>query len=166
MRNILLIILSVAVFASCTKKDDTRPTSSYAQGVSGMGYKYNKGLLFRVSRNGVVDSGYIIFHTNGTVTEVSGKFDSSSYTFPDSLTYTLNTSYDGSIVWQNIPSGNVFCMYPTYDTSTYGKHFILHEYLRDEVVIATKAGSFNYTALQFTPTKADSTAAMWGAIFY
>lgn len=168
MKKLLLSACLLAVFFSCTKTDTSRPTSSFGQGVSGMNFTYNKGYTFFFDRpGGIKDSDFVIFHSNGSVTEVSSFFDSGSYTYPDSVTYVVNTSYDQNIVWQNISGVNLFTFYPIYDSlrhDTLGHHinYFLHDYLISDVVSVYKAGG--YALLQVTPTLGDSTSGVTGSV--
>jgi len=167
MKRIIVSVCILMSFFACKKSDSTRPTSSYGQGVTGMSFTYNKAYIFFFQRAGIRDSDRVIFHPNGTVTEVSHRFDSSSYTYPDSLTFTVNTSYDAGIVWENVPNVNLFTFYPIFLAPIPGKTFLLHDYLRTDVINIYKTSGTNYSIMEVTPTMpADSTVHVDGYVTY
>ena len=162
MKKFILAACILLAFFSCNKSTDTRPTSSFGQGVAGLGFNYNKAHIFYFVRSGIRDSDFVIFHPNGSVTEVSNRFDSGSYLYPDSLTYVVNTSYDNNITWENLTGIDLFAFYPIYDSLRTGKHFLLHDYLVNEVVNLYRNNGNQSPNIQVTPTLADSTASVTG----
>ncbi|MBC7554027.1 MAG: hypothetical protein H7257_08610 [Taibaiella sp.] len=166
MKKLLLISGIFVAFFACKKEDKLRQTSSYGQAIDSMNLSYEKTYIFHFNRNtpgGMVhDSDRILFHTNGTVTEVSNRFDSSSYTFPDSLVYAVNTSFDYNISWNNIPNALLFNFYPLHDSV---RGFLLHDYLNTcAVSVFTSRGSTGPNQIKVTPTLADSTVTVTGYI--
>ncbi len=165
MKKIFLAAFLLVSFFACKKTDTARPTSSYGQGVSGLGFSYTRSFTFYFYRNFVKDSDFVIFHPNGTITEVSNRFDSGSYTYPDSLTYTVNAGYDENVTWINIPNVNLLTLYPIFDSVRYHKSFPLHDYLATEVVSIYKSGGMPHASFQVTPVRSDSTFGITGVIY-
>lgn len=134
-----LLVLSCLFFGlwSCKKSDDTRVVSNYGKAIDSMGLAYNQTYLFFFERsNGsvtTIDSDRVIFRSNGTVTEVANRYDPLSNTYPDTLTYTVNTSFDYNINWSQIPNALVFSFYPIHDSV---RGYLLHDYLNNSVVSA------------------------------
>ncbi len=138
MKKILLLCSLFFIFFAC-KKSDKRESSSYGQACDAMHFTFDKPYTFFFQRNNRQDSDFVIFHANGSVSEVSNRFDSGSYTFPDTLVYTLNTSFDNGIFWNNIPNVQLFTLYPLpYESLVPGKRFLLHDYLLNEVIFLYK----------------------------
>ncbi len=162
MKKLLILCSLFIVFFSC-KKDNKRDTSSYGQAVEGLSLSYNHAYIFFFIRNNVIDSDRVIFHQNGTITEVSNRFDSGSYSYPDSLTYTVNTSFDNGIIWNNIPGTMLMSFYPIYEAINPSKHFLLHDYLNNEVVELYKTkGSFALPSILNINTAEDSVYTITG----
>lgn len=102
-----------------------------------MRFEYNKPYLFFFERTigsvTTIDSDRVLFRANGTVTEVANRYDPLSNTYPDSLTYTVNTSFDYNITWGQVPNALVFSFYPIRDSV---RGYLLHDYLNTSVVAA------------------------------
>jgi hypothetical protein len=127
---------------------------------------YNKAYIFYFDRStaaGTIrDSDRVIFRANGTVSEVSHRFDSGSYTYPDTFTYAVNTSFDYDIDFENIPHTLLFNFYPSDDSL---RGFLLHDYLRNGVVSVFRSrGATGNSNLKVTPTITDSTALVTGFV--
>ena len=166
MKKLLLISSIFIAFFACKKDTNLRTSSTYGQAIDSMHLSYNHTYVFhffRTTDSGQVhDSDRLLFHTNGTVTEISNRFDSGSYTFPDSLIYAVNTSFDFNIMWNNIPNALLFNFYPLHDSA---KGFLLHDYLNTCVVsVFNTRGSTGLNQILVTPTLADSTAKVTGYV--
>ncbi|NDC40717.1 MAG: hypothetical protein EBZ77_04070 [Chitinophagia bacterium] len=165
MKKLLLLSLLLLTFFAC-KKEDNKEVTSYSKAVEGMGYRYNKAYVFYLDRstiNGTVrDSDFVIFRSNGSITEVGNRFDSGSYVYPDTLTYVVNTSFNSGIFWNNNPNINLMNLYPLYDGV---RGFLLHDYLNTSVVsLYRPVGSSALNAILVTPTLTDSVAKVTGFV--
>lgn len=164
MKRILLISCLFVAFFSC-KKDDTRTATVYSKAIEDMGLTYNKTYIFYVERNNgtvtTVDSDRVLFRSNGTVSEVSSYYDWTSHTYPDTLNYAVNTSFDNGINWMQIPDAQVFSFYPVHDTV---KGYLMHDFLNTGVVAFYKIKGDASTGALFRVIQAssDSTAYVSG----
>ena len=166
MKKLLLVGSLFIAFFACTKEDKTRHISSYGQAIDSMHLSYNKAYIFYFDRStfaGTVrDSDRVIFRSNGTISEVSHKFDSGSYTYPDTFTYAVNTSFDYDVDFNNIPNTLLFNFYPADDSI---RGFLLHDYLRNAVVSVFRSkGSTGFSNIKVTPTIPDSIAIVSGFV--
>jgi hypothetical protein len=165
MRKLLILSCALSLLFAC-KKDTKRPAANYNQAVEGMGFSYNKAYTFYFERSSAAgftrDSDFVIFRSNGAVTEVSNRFDSGSFVFPDTITYVVNASYDANIYWNLYPNVTLFSMYPLYGNA---KGFLLHDYLNTSVVSLFKSsGIGSKTQIKVFPTLKDSVATVTGFI--
>lgn len=135
MKKILLLCCLFSAFFACKKADNVRTVSGYGQAIDSMKLSYNQTYLFFFERtiSGVttVDSDRVLFRSNGTVTEVKNRYDILSHTYPDTMTYAINTSFDYNINWAQIPNALVFSLYPIHDSI---RGYLLHDYLNTDVV--------------------------------
>lgn len=167
MKKLLLSLCLVAGFFSCKKSDDTRTETVYGKAVQSMGFAYNKTYLFYFERTvgGVttVDSDRVLFRSNGTITEVSHYYDITSHTYPDSLTYAVNTSFDDNINWMQIPNAQVLSFYPIHDTV---RGYLLHDYLNNSVVTLSRVRYDNasYKQLNVIHAVSDSSSYVVGYV--
>ncbi len=136
MKKILLLCCLFSAFLACKKADNTRTVSGYGQAIDSMNLSYNKTYLFFFERTvgGVttVDSDRVLFRSNGTVSEVKNRYDFLSHTYPDTITYAINTSFDYNINWAQVPNALVFSAYPIHDSV---RGYLLHDFLNTDVVI-------------------------------
>ncbi len=146
MKKIVLpLVLLVAMYGmiACNKQDDTRTTSTLGVGIGAMGLSFNKVYPLYIMKdsagNTYRDSTFLIFRSNGSLTEVKYVFDSGSYTYPDSLTYVVNPSFVQGVTWNHIPNVQLLTIYPTYDTNKKTIVFPVFEYLRKGTVNMYKA---------------------------
>lgn len=169
MKKLLLFALLSTAFFAC-KKDKTRTVGSYGQGIDSLGLRYNKTYIISLSRTvggaTVTDTDRVIFNANGSVTEISNRFDRSSYTYPDTLTFPINTSFDYGIYWNQIPGAIVLNFYPTYDSVRVNKQFLLHDYITRSTLSIYKSTGFtgDYPMIKVTHTATDSTSEVIGLI--
>ncbi len=167
MKRSLLVLCLVTVFFSCKKTDDTRTEAVYSKAVPSMGFAYNKTYMFYFQRTvggvSTLDSDRVLFRANGTVTEVSHRYDITSHTYPDSLTYVVNASFDDNINWMQIPSAQVFSFYPIHDSV---RGFLLHDYLNNSVVTLARVRYDNASDKQLNVIHAlpDSTSYVDGYV--
>lgn len=137
MKKLLLLSCLFVGLWSCKKNDDTRVESNYNKAIDSMGLVYNQPYLFFFERTvgsvTTIDSNRVVFRSNGTITEVANHYDPLSNTYPDSLTYRINTSFDYNINWGQIPNALVFSFYPLHDSV---RGYLLHDYLNNSVVAA------------------------------
>lgn len=165
MKKLLFLGCIITGLFACSKTDKTRTVSNFNKGVEALHFQYDKTYIlhfWRTAVNGNVthDSDRVLFHSNGTVSEIGHRFDSSSYTFPDTFVYTVNASFDYNINWNNIPSAMVLNFYPTADTP---RGFLMHDYLNTCVVsLFNTVGNTGDNQLLVTPTLADTTAKIGG----
>ncbi len=135
MKKILLLCCLFSAFFACKKEDNTRTVSGYGQAIDSMYLSYNHTYLFFFERTvgGVttVDSDRVLFRSNGTVSEVRNYYDILSHTYPDTITYTINTSFDYNINWSQVPNALLFSAYPIHDSV---RGYLLHDYLNNDVV--------------------------------
>jgi TRAP-type uncharacterized transport system substrate-binding protein len=156
MRNLALLGVLLVVLFSCNK-DNTRQVSNFGVAIDSMHLNYNQSYVIRMYRNGVLDSDFVIFHPNSTVTEISNRFDSSSYTFPDTTIYTVNTSFDYNKNWALVPGANLFAFYPINDTVNHAHHYVLHDYITSEVVYLYNSINANKVVnIKTSPVRSDS----------
>ena len=145
MRKLLLLSCLFIAFFAC-KKDTIRTATSYGTALDSMNLSYNKTYIFYFQRtaSGVttLDSDRVVFNSNGTVTEVAKRFDSSNYTYPDSVNFPVNTSFDYGINWNQIPDALVFTFNPVRDSV---RGYVFHDYLNTDVVTLYKTKSASST---------------------
>ncbi len=166
MKKLLLLSSLFVVFFACKKDDKTRHISNYGQAVDSMNFVFNKTYIFYFDRSTAAgtrrDSDRVIFRANGTISEVANRFDSGSYTYPDTLTFPVNTSFDYDVNFQNMPNQSLFNFYPIADSI---RGYLLHDYLNNAVVSVFRTRGTNGTAnLKVVPTIADSTSSVVGFI--
>ena len=168
MKKVLLICSLFITFFAC-KKDNTNHVTSYGVAVDSLhltfGHSYQ--IFFERTQGGVTgtDSGHVIFNANGTVTEISPVFDSSSFTYPDTFIYAVNTSFVYGENWNNLPNAIVWTFNPNYDTMQ-PHRYLLHDYLRTELVAfyRTEAYVTGNTLIKVTPSLSDTTSVVVGYI--
>ena len=169
MKKILLLSCLFIAFFSC-KKDKTRKVSGYGQAIDSMQLSYNHTYLFFFQRTAtaggatITDSDRIIFLPNGTITEVSKRFDSASYTFPDSINFPVNTSFDNNINWNQIPQALVFAFNPIHDSV---RGYLFHDYLNTDIVTIFRSHANSATDpnhILVTHALPDSTSYVTGYI--
>ena len=161
MKRILLACALFVGLFSC-KKDSTPHVYNYTQAIDSLHISYNHAYTLFFQRNsGALDSDFIIFHPNGTVSEISNFYDWGSHTFPDTMTYTVNTSFDYAVNWNQIPDALVFTFYPIRDSI---RGYRLHDYLNTEIMYLYQSKSYTSSYLtKFLPTQpSDSTAVVTG----
>ena len=166
---VLALISAICLFAAC-KKDKNRTAGTYGQGIDSMKIAYNRTYILYINRNfaGISksDSDRIIFNPNGSITEISNRFDSSSYTFPDTISFSVNTSFDNGIYWNQISGAMVLNFYPSHDTAVTGKHFLFYDYLRNGTVSLFRSAGYSgkNTLVQVTHSLPDSVSIVNGYI--
>ena len=161
MKKIFLVFALFMAFFAC-KKDPGATTFTYNQAIDSLHLTYNHGYTIHFTRNGINDSDFVIFHSNGTVSEVSHYFDYGSYTYPDTMTYAVTTSFDYNITWNQIPNALVMTFYPIKDTI---KGYLMHDYLNTDVMYLYQSLN-NRTSYQikWTPTLPDTTSVTTGVL--
>lgn len=162
MKKLLVLSCALLTLFACKKSDDTRSATVYGKGIEDMGLAYNHTYLFYFNRTigGVttVDSDRVLFRSNGTVSEVANVYDILSHTYPDTLTFAVNTSFDNGITWNQIPNAQVFSFYPVHDST---RGYLLHDYLNSGVVSIFKVKGDNTSNIQLRVVHASSDSASY-----
>ena len=167
MKKLLLLSCLFVAFFAC-KKDNTRKISGYGLAIDSMHLSYDHTYFFFFQRTAtpggvtIIDSDRVLFRANGTITEVSSYFDSASYTFPDSINFPVNTSFDYNINWNQIPAACVFTFNPVHDST---RGFLFHDYLNSDVVYLYRTtNKASQTQIRVTHALPDSTSYVDGFV--
>ncbi len=167
MKKLLLLSCLFISFFACKKEDNIRTASVYGQAIDSMHLSYNHTYMFFFQRTvggvSTIDSDRVLFRSNGTISEVSSRYDIASHTYPDTLNYSINTSFDYNINWSQIPNALVFSFYPIHDSV---RGFLLHDYLNSSVVTLyrIKYDPSTQNSIKVTNAVPDSTAYVWGYV--
>lgn len=162
----------MGVLFSCQKTPQTH-IFNFSQAIDSMQLAYNHGYTLYVQRNNggsiTTDSDFVIFHQDGTISEIANVYSLASHTYPDTLTFKANTSYDDKIMWDQVPNSLVFGFYPIYDTV---KGYLMHDYLNHEIMYLYQGNNYHaQTLMKCLPatlpnTTPDSTAVITGYLKY
>lgn len=135
MKKILLVCCLFATFLACKKETNTRVGTVYGQAIDSMRLSYNHTYLFFFERTSgsvtTLDSDRVLFRSNGTISEVANHYDLLSHTYPDTINYAVNTSFDNDITLYQVPKASVFTFFPLHEARS---GYLLHDFLITDVV--------------------------------
>lgn len=128
--NLVCILGLFLLLVSCEKEKKDEPVvrnypKTYAEALDSMQIRYEKKYLYK---GGVANKDTIIFHADGTITEINPTPPA------ESLTFRPQNSGDYCFVFQSYPIKDIAVrFYPINDTLT--KKFVLHDYLVYDTVV-------------------------------